>query len=63
MINLIPKMKNLLNLRMKKNKFSNSFTMKNNNKNLKFINIKDNLGKIKNNYNIKRIKKKKIKKK
>ena len=55
MINLIPKMKNLLNLRMKQNKFSNSFTMKNNNKNLKFINIKDNLGKIKNNYNIKRI--------
>ena len=56
MINLIPKMKNLLNLRMHKNKFSNSFTMKNNSKNTKLINIKENQNnKIKNNFNIKRI--------
>ena len=55
MVNLIPKMKNLLNLRMNRNKFSNSFTMKNNSKNKNFINIKENQIKIKNNFNIKRV--------
>ena len=55
LVNLIPKMKNLLNLRLNKSKYSNSFTMKNNRKNLKFINIKENQNKLKNNYNIKRI--------
>ena len=43
MVNLISKMKSILNLRKHKSKYSNSFTMKNNNKNLN------------NNYNIKRI--------
>ena len=52
---LIPKMKNLLNLRMNKSKYSNSFTMKNNRQNLKFVNIKENQIKLKNNHNIKRI--------
>ena len=55
LVNLIPKMKNLLNLRLNKSKYSNSFTMKNNRKNLKIINIKENQNKLKNNYNIKRI--------
>ena len=55
LINLIPKMKNLLHLRLQKSKYSNSFTMKNNRQNLKFINIKENQNKLKNNYNIKRI--------
>ena len=54
MVNLIPKMKNLLYLRMRKNKYANSFTMKKNN-NLKLVNIKENQNKNKNNYNIKRI--------
>ena len=48
-------MSNLLKLRTQKSKFSNSFTMKNNRKSMKFINIKENQDKIKNNYNIKRI--------
>jgi hypothetical protein len=54
-VNLIPKMSNLLKLRTQKSKFSNSFTKKNNRKSMKFINIKENQDKIKNNYNIKRI--------
>ena len=53
--NLMPKMKNLLRLRMQKSKYSNSFTMKNNRQNLKFVNIKENQNKLKNNQNIKRI--------
>ena len=56
MINLIPKMKNLLYLRMRKNKYANSFTMKKNNNNLKLLNIKESQNKNKTNYNnIKRI--------
>ena len=46
---------NLLKLRLQKSKCSNSFTIKNNRKSMKFINIKENQNKIKNNYNIKRI--------
>lgn len=54
MINLIPKMKNLLNIGLTKGKFSNSFSKKNNKK-LKLLKIKENQKKNKNNYNIKRI--------
>ena len=50
--NLIPKLKNLLNLRLRKSKFSNSFTLKNNRNNLKFLNIIENQNK---NNNIKRV--------
>ena len=53
--NLKLKMKNLLHLRMQKSKYSNSFTMKNNRQNLKFIEFKENQNKLKNNHNIKRI--------